>query len=1071
MSAARVFWSALAALGLLAAAAVLAPEAARAERVPVVVVRVGGELSARAGQYIDVPITVDLTGAPGRTLGGYRLRLLYNPAVLSFSSTSAGNFAEPYVAYDSAYSTGVLRFTAIQPSGATGIVTLFVVRFYVYSDVAPSNITLDVQELTEAGTFADLLPLAQVVNGTFCKSLGTWGDVDSDGSENSRDALVALSVVVGLAVDTTTMNPSLADVDADGRVTSRDALIILSFAVGLPVTGFRVGLTAAGACATGSATTLVVVPDSVDLQSGQRVKVLVQARDAAGRVVPAGSVAWTSSNTSVASFVDDYNPGIDARDPGVATLTAQLGPGVRGTIKVVVLARRRNWYVDVQRAYNVVTQVGSQGFPFAFIGDAMEDAFDGDTVHVAAGQYDERVSNYTSVVLLGDSLNRPIIDQRGSSYYYPYYSTISAGSAAAKMEIAHFVVRGGGIYVEGHDNIVRDVRIEMLGGSGRALEVYSQAFVPGAPRPALGTASPLRDLGEVLVDGAVVTGYLNYGIQIDQADTATVRSSSVTRDSVSTAYCYLSPYSAAGIMVRSANASDIRNNVVTNAACVGVGAFQETGRAVISRNRVTRASATGIGASAPVVALDHNVMRSIALGGYPYNYSYGAFVSGYNAVDTVRSTGDSVVGVRSNYAIAGLRVDTALVGIVDSLVADSIGVDAAYYGNGLSFEGRRLTVTNSRITTTRENGIEAFGRLIFTSRGNRIRSVLNNGIWVTSSCECSVGGPDSVFSTRDTVSNSSYLGYAVSQAKYVRVDSAVVDTVTVFGAWVASNGRVLIRDSRIRDAAQAGIFVEFGVNRVDIVRDSVLGSGINGVDVYLMNATSADSATITGTTVDATAAMGIYLRGSGTLVADSNRITNNLHGIEFSDGTLGVVSARITRNKVAGNRGYGVALGYSASSVSASLQGNNIQGNDSAGVVNYAIVPITVDADSNYWGDPNGPRCRTGIALIALCSGTSVNGDSITTDFVNFAPYNSAPNASAPTAPPARSAVAAAASRTAPSSLLRSGASMVSRGPPVVGAAAVPGTHPTAERHPFPTAWQRGREPRAPRLPREPTTP
>ncbi len=91
-----------------------------------------------------------------------------------------------------------------------------------------------------------LLPLVKYVQGTFCRALGKWGDVNGDGQSNSLDALVALSVVVGIPVDTTVMTPALADVDGDGQVTSRDALIMLSYGVGLPVTGFRVLLTCRG---------------------------------------------------------------------------------------------------------------------------------------------------------------------------------------------------------------------------------------------------------------------------------------------------------------------------------------------------------------------------------------------------------------------------------------------------------------------------------------------------------------------------------------------------------------------------------------------------------------------------------------------------------------------------------------------------------------------------------------------------------------------------------------------------------------------------------------------------------
>ncbi len=57
--------------------------------------RVGGDLAGRMGQTIDVPITVDLSGAPGRQLGSYRSQLTWNPALLELVQVKAGNFAAP----------------------------------------------------------------------------------------------------------------------------------------------------------------------------------------------------------------------------------------------------------------------------------------------------------------------------------------------------------------------------------------------------------------------------------------------------------------------------------------------------------------------------------------------------------------------------------------------------------------------------------------------------------------------------------------------------------------------------------------------------------------------------------------------------------------------------------------------------------------------------------------------------------------------------------------------------------------------------------------------------------------
>ena len=80
-----------------------------------------------------------------------------------------------------------------------------------------------------------------------CSANRMWGDVDVNRTVNSRDALVALSVAVGLpAVGFETV---WADVDLDGLATSRDALFILSMGIGLPAFGSVAGDPVADRCA------------------------------------------------------------------------------------------------------------------------------------------------------------------------------------------------------------------------------------------------------------------------------------------------------------------------------------------------------------------------------------------------------------------------------------------------------------------------------------------------------------------------------------------------------------------------------------------------------------------------------------------------------------------------------------------------------------------------------------------------------------------------------------------------------------------------------------------------------
>ncbi len=65
----------------------------------------------------------------------------------------------------------------------------------------------------------------------FCRATQVYGDVDGNGTVDSRDALIVLSAAVGLPVSG--FDLAAGDVDRDGLTTSRDALFILSWAIGL----------------------------------------------------------------------------------------------------------------------------------------------------------------------------------------------------------------------------------------------------------------------------------------------------------------------------------------------------------------------------------------------------------------------------------------------------------------------------------------------------------------------------------------------------------------------------------------------------------------------------------------------------------------------------------------------------------------------------------------------------------------------------------------------------------------------------------------------------------------------
>jgi len=395
-----------------------------------VTARVGGEPTA-VGYYqtVTVPITVDMSASGGQLLGSYTARLTWNPAVLYLNaytccgqtdSTMQGNFPAPAINTDSAYSFGILKFSAVSPAGAGGLVTIAQLRFINY-DTIPTPLQLSFSEMSAAGTFTNLLPILTVQGATFCGARGRWGDLDRDGQSNSRDALFVLSQVVGLPVDTLIADTSVADVDADGRTTSRDALVILSYTVGLPITGQRVLLpVASAACATGSARQVAVLPSAIDLVVGQSYRLVAQSTDSAGRVVSVQSAGWRSSDFSIAAVEADGT--VTPRAAGRATITAEIGPGVQASATVTVIARRPNWYVDIAATGRPV-QNGSQALPYEHPLMAFPWVSEGDTVRVAPGTYywDNDGDLYVGIVIQGgtpgDTTTRPVFRDAANNYY------------------------------------------------------------------------------------------------------------------------------------------------------------------------------------------------------------------------------------------------------------------------------------------------------------------------------------------------------------------------------------------------------------------------------------------------------------------------------------------------------------------------------------------------------------------------------------------------------------------------------------------------------------------------------
>lgn len=964
---ARRWW-----IGPLLAAALVAGATGLA-RAQTVVARIGGQLLARQGQSIDVPVTVDLSGAPGVSLGSYRGAIRFNPSALEVGSVLPGTFAAPLVNTDSVGS-GLVRFTAILPAGAPGpVVTLFILRLYMPNpDTASASLTLSFDEMSAAGMpFTNLLPFLQPIQpATVCPSLGYWGDVDLDGNANSRDALIALSHVVGIALDTTytdtvshvtyvIMRPGLADVDGDGHITSRDALIIMSYAVGLPVSGYRIGRAAAGGvCAAGTGVVLRITPDTLELQTAQSFDLTVTARDSAGTPVAASDIRWSSSNPAVASLTVDYNGAfrVFARDSGWAVLSAEIGVGYRASAVVHVIAHRSQWYVDIVRAgqTSYQQQAGDQRLPFAFIQDALNIARDLDTINVAPGVYSEAVSSDISVFLRGDSLSRPVIDPRGASSYYGG-TALNLGSRVGTLRIENFHVLGGGITAYSHSFVGRNLHVDSIVPSynDAAILFSSVLTMPpgGAPPSGLRLSGVPYDTGSVYLDEIDVRGFENRGIWIQAADSVVIQRATVQGDTLFSPYCYAGYGSPGGIVVDEASYSRVASNSVTDSRCPGIAVFQTSGLVAVSGNRVARVGGAGILVSAPQVALDHNAVRDVRSIGWDGRYSAGIRVSNWHPVQSATSRADTVRHVGAS----GFLIDTLLTAVVDSLVVDSAGVDSVPHSYGAALYSGRYTVRYSRISNTVSNALNVCGpRASLFSRGNRITRPGYNGI---SSWDCfSVGtGPDTLVSVADTVVNmfaSTGTGIRAANTVYARVDSAVVagtGTDTAMGIGFNGVGNAVLRDSKVRDVGSDGVYVYGGAGAL-LERDTMatVGSGL------WLNGTggTGDTTRVRQTVVTGTRSSGIVVHNGAVIRADTVVVTGtgtNASGMSIDLNGGG----RITGSRLEHNHRYGVHV-YSTNGASAVLifRDNSLASNDSGGV-RSKVTPV--DAQFNWWGLITGP--------------------------------------------------------------------------------------------------------------------
>ena len=376
-------------------AAALAP---RARAQSVVVGPLPSSTSAIPGTTITLPVVADLTSSGGASLGSATLRLTWHPGILTYLAAGPGALGSPTVNLDSA--GGALRVALANPGGASGMPVLFSVTFAVTGAAADTTILgLTVDEITAAGTFADLKPFTATTRTSFCTSTGLWGDVDGDDAFTGHDALIMLTNGVGLPIEPYSVVNG--DVDASGAVDSRDALIVLSAAVDLPVAQFRIGHINSGLCSLRTAAAVQIQPRTPTVAPGDSLPVTAVVTDSTGALVQGVGLVWQSKDLTL------MRPGgsgsLVAVAPGSTYALVYVQPGVKDSVPVTVTPVRHQWYVNpAVAAANLGVELGSQLYPFASIDTAMMRAAPTDTVHVAVADYGP-VRITKPLTLLGDS--------------------------------------------------------------------------------------------------------------------------------------------------------------------------------------------------------------------------------------------------------------------------------------------------------------------------------------------------------------------------------------------------------------------------------------------------------------------------------------------------------------------------------------------------------------------------------------------------------------------------------------------------------------------------------------------
>ena len=853
--------------------------AVRAEAQTVVVGPRAGSMALLPGAQVTVPIVADLSGSGGASLGSIAASVIWRPGVLAYRGVSAGTIGAAVINADSA--SGSLRFALADPAGATGQPVLINAIFAVVGAAgATDTLRVSLQELTRAGTFANLLPIGAATSALLCVSTGLVGDLDGSATVTSVDALAIVTNAVGLPLSPpfTTVN---GDVDGNGRVDTRDALIVLTYVVGLPVTGFRVAQLNGGACAVQMPASVQIEPRGAAVVIGDRFPLAATVRDSSGALVSGIGLVWTSADTTVVKA--DATGNLVGVGAGTAKVYANAAPGLRDSVTVTVSAVRHVWFVNpAVAALNAGVELGSSTYPFSTIHQAVGRAGLFDSVMVAPAVYGESVHLTRTIFLIGDSTSagRTVIrNPTGPGVLVDSLPT-SGGVGLHRLWIEDSF---GGVVVEGGGTGVVDLRqVSVLRSRGIGVAV--------------------RRVGVAMLDHVRVQGAILRGIEVDSVPVVRLHAISVD---------LVGPDGTSGHEVHAVRVA-MADSVVVDSMLLATAGFRLDSARVASFTRFTVRRVTDAALWAIVgrtFVLDSSDIGGVGpVGDVPWDtlpgavgvllgrgsatarishttiHDNGRTALGISGADSVLLSHVSVLRSPASSSPGGLSVVVALtrrVAIEYSSFADNNGAHVGFDGPDSTV---RVTVDSSAFHGTALRAVN-IGFLGVTR--SRFDQVAESAVQAYQVRTVSLVRLDE----SNTAAPPDYSGYGGPFA----VDVTSADSLRVDSSAFHDNrfGGLICRSCRAVFAARSGF--------VHNLLDATYPSGSQGGNIVLERP---GRTTLYGLTVSGAAASGVWVRlwGEGSRTAvDSSALTGSpiiVRTDEWSGGGFGdtlVVSRSLLR--------------------------------------------------------------------------------------------------------------------------------------------------------------------------------